>query len=152
MEKKDITEIRDSSCRPSNVEVPFGSNAVRLSLCEWLVVAIVFLAILCFSPTLWKQVEKFEPGPDYRLPLELGNDYWLYDRYCRWACARYETLVIGDSVIWGHFVSKDNTLSHYLNDAAGRDQFANMGVDGIHPVEQEGVRFQSSQAGSAVYS
>ena len=155
MQKKDITEIRDSSRSPSNVEVPFGSNCVRLSLREWLIVGIVFSALLCFGPTLWERIEQFEPGPDYRLPYELSSDYWLQARYCRWACSpspsegrgsRYsagrltaETLVIGDSVVWGHYVSKDNTLSHYLNKIAGRNQFANMGVDGIHPAALAGL-------------
>jgi hypothetical protein len=36
-------------------------------------------------------------------------------------------------------VSKHNTLSHYLNEAAGRDAFANMGVDGMHPVALFGL-------------
>jgi hypothetical protein len=73
------------------------------------------------------------------LPYELGSDYWLYNRYCRWACSRYETLVIGDSVVWGHYVSRDNTLSHYLNELAGCERFANLGVDGIHPIALEGL-------------
>jgi hypothetical protein len=112
---------------------------VRLSPREWLIIGIVFSALLCFGPTLWERIEKFEPAPDYRLPYELSSDYWLYNRYCRWACSRYETLVIGDSVVWGHFVSRDNTLSYYLNQNAGRNQFANMGVDGIHPVALAGL-------------
>jgi len=120
-------------------DVPFASNCVRLSPREWIFVAIILPAVFCLAPTLWKHAEKFEPEPDYRLPYELGNDYWLYSRYCRWACSRYEILVIGDSVIWGHFVSKQNTLSHYLNEIAGRDQFANLGVDGIHPVALAGL-------------
>jgi len=139
MQKKDITEIRDSSRSPSNAEVPYGSNCVRLSPREWLIIGIIFSALLCFGPMLWERIEKFEPAPDYRLPYELSSDYWLYNRYCRWACSRYDTLVIGDSVVWGHFVSKDNTLSYYLNQNAGRNQFANMGVDGIHPVALAGL-------------
>ncbi len=139
MEKKDIAEIRNGSRRPSNVEVPYGSNCVRLSPREWLIIGIVFSALLYFGPKLWERIEKFEPGPDYRLPYELSSDYWLYNRYCRWACSRYETLVIGDSVVWGHFVSKDNTLSHHLNEIAGQNQFANMGVDGIHPAALAGL-------------
>ena len=139
MEKKDITEIRNGSRRPSNVEVPYGSNCVRLSPREWLIIGIVFSALLYFGPKLWERIEKFEPAPDYRLPYELSSDYWLYNRYCRWACSRYETLVIGDSVVWGHFVSKDNTLSYHLNENAGHNQFANLGVDGIHPAALAGL-------------
>ena len=178
MQKKDIllSKIRNS---PSNAgfgsnppsageirnsapwgrgDVPFGSNYVRLPGREWVIVGIVFAAIFCLAPALWERFEKFEPGPDYRLPYELGEDYWLYNRYCRWTCGRYsagrltaETLVIGDSVVWGHYVPKDNTLSHYLNETGrrpvgsspalpgGRNQFANLGVDGIHPVALAGL-------------
>ncbi|MFZ2147365.1 MAG: hypothetical protein WAV28_09100 [Sedimentisphaerales bacterium] len=97
------------------------------------------MTLLCFGQRLWERVEKFEPAPDYRLPYELSNDYWLYSRYCRWAASKYETLVIGDSVIWGHFVSKYDTLPDCLNKIAGRNQFANLGVDGIHPVALAGL-------------
>ncbi len=139
MEKKDITGIRDRSCSSSNDQVPFSSNCVRLSPSEWLIVAIIFSAVFCLAPTLWERVEKVEPEPDYRLPYDLSSDYWLYKRYCRWACSRHETLVVGDSVVWGHFVPVDNTLSHYLNDLAGREQFANLGADGTHPAALEGL-------------
>jgi hypothetical protein len=114
-------------------KIPFSSNNIRLSGREWIIAAIVCSALLCLGPALWGRFEKFDPGADYRLPYTLGNDYWLYGRYCRWACSKYETLVVGDSVIWGHYVSGDDTLSHYLNQSAGRDSFANLGVDGFHP-------------------
>jgi len=106
---------------------------------EWVVVVICLSALVFFGPRLWERLERFEPEPDYRLGYKLGGDYWLYNRYCRWACAHYETLVIGDSVIWGHYVSRYNTLSHHLNEIAGRNQFANLGVDGIHPAALAGL-------------
>jgi len=148
MQKKDIPdskirnsefEIRNSAPGGRGSDVPFGSNYVRLSGREWIFVGIILAAVFYLAPALWEQFEKFEPDPDYRLPYELGSDYWLHNRYCRWACTRYETLVIGDSVVWGHYVPKDNTLSHYLNENAGRNQFANLGVDGIHPVALAGL-------------
>ncbi|MHC4170887.1 MAG: hypothetical protein ACYSWQ_28450, partial [Planctomycetota bacterium] len=58
---------------------------------------------------------------------------------CRQACSQYETVLVGDSVIWGHYVPADGTLSHYLNENAGRDQFANLGVDGFHPAALVGL-------------
>ena len=145
MQKKGILDAgcsmfdarRDTKSRIEGVS--FSSNCVRLSGYEWIFVGIVTLALFCFGPTLWERLEKFEPAPDYRLPYELGNDYWLYSRYCRWATSKYKTLVIGDSVIWGHFVSKYDTLPDYLNRIAGREQFANLGVDGIHPVALAGL-------------
>ena len=139
MQKKDFREIRGSSGTAKETAVPFGSNCVRLSPAEWMVIAVVALALFWLGPRLWERLERFEPGPDYRVPYESGNDYWLYNRTCRWACSRYETLVVGDSVIWGHYVSKDQTLLHYLNEMAGTNQFANLGVDGIHPIALEGL-------------
>ena len=114
-------------------KIPFSSNNIRLSGWEWIIAAIICSTLLCLGPQLWGRLEKFTPGDDYRLPYALGNDYWLYSRYCRWACSKYDTLVVGDSVVWGHYVSRDNTLSHYLNKNVGKKRFANLGVDGFHP-------------------
>jgi hypothetical protein len=139
MGKQNITDIQKSSHNLSKVKVFFGSNCVRLSLSDWLIVAIILSAVLYLAPMLWERAEKFEPSSDYRIPYDLSSDYWLYERYCRSACSRYENLIIGDSVVWGHFVSMDNTLSHHLNNLAGTEQFANLGADGFHPAALEGL-------------
>jgi len=110
-----------------------------LSLREWFIAGLLAAALLVFVPRLWSSLERFEPGPDYRLPYQLSSDYWLYNRYCRWACSRYDVLVVGDSVVWCHYVPRNNTLSHYLNELAGQERFANLGVDGIHPIALEGL-------------
>lgn len=117
----------------------FSSNNIRLSGYEWLIVGIICSVLFFLGPTLWERLEQFNPEADYRLPSELSNDYWLYKKYSRWACSRYETLVIGDSVIHGPHVSKYDTLPHHLNEIAGSNQFANMGVDGVHPVALAGL-------------
>jgi hypothetical protein len=134
---KSQAKTQNSEHRTQNAV--FSSNCIRLSMTEWILVAIAASTILSFAPVLWEQVEKFEPGINYRLPYESGNDYWLYNRYCRWAHLRHDIPVIGDSVIWGHFVSRNDTLSGYLNKLAGHEVFANLGVDGIHPAAMEGL-------------
>ena len=139
MNKSGIFENIKKSYPPGKSEVAFSSNSVRLSGYELIFVSIVASFLFYFGPGLWQWIEKFEPESDFRLPYELSSDYWLYSRYCRKAISNYETLVIGDSVVWGHYVSQDNTLSHYLNQMTGRDQFANLGVDGIHPVALSGL-------------
>src|SRR5207249_210887 len=53
--------------------------------------------------------------------------------------SRYDTLVIGDSVVWGEYVDRGHTLSHYLNEAAGQERFANLGLDGAHPTALAGL-------------
>lgn len=139
MNENGILENQKISYPPKKSEVAFSSNSVRLSGYELIFVIIVASFLFYFGPGFWERIEKFEPESDFRLPYELSNDYWLYNRYCRTAISKYETLIIGDSVIWGHYVSQDNTLSHYLNEMTGRDQFANLGVDGIHPVALSGL-------------
>lgn len=119
--------------------IPFSSNCIRLSIGQWIIVAVICLAASFLFPVLWERLEKYSPGEDYRIPYELSNDYWFYERYCQLACSRYDTLVIGDSVIWGHYVSRDNTLSHYLNEITNTGRFANLGLDGIHPAATEGL-------------
>ncbi len=122
-----------------NNDVAFSSNSVRLSGREWVIAAIICLATLYFGPELWGQLGELKVGPDYRLPYKLSGDYWLYDRLCGKACAKYQTVLVGDSVIWGHYVPADATLSHYLNEYSGQDQFANLGVDGFHPAALWGL-------------
>ena len=123
----------------SSAEVPFSSNGIRLSGIEWIIAGIMCVAFFVAAPRFWGRFEKFGPGTDYRMPYALGSDYWLYSRYCRWACSHYDTLVVGDSVVWGHYVPPYNALSHYLNQFAGREQFANLGVDGTHPAALGGL-------------
>lgn len=118
---------------------PFSSNSLRLSGAEWIVVLVLFAASLVFGPLLWSRIETFDPEPNYRLPYELGSDYWLYSRYCGRACSQDKTLIIGDSVIWGHYVRPESTLSGYLNEKTASDRFANLGVDGIHPAALAGL-------------
>ena len=127
--------------QPTNAaeEVPFAANEIRLSLRQWAVVAGVLLAVLLGIPTLWQRIEPFEAGPDYRMPHDLGRDYWTFQRFCREAAAEEKTLWIGDSVVWGHYVPADETLTHHLNRLSGEGQFANLGVDGIEPAAMTGL-------------
>ncbi len=145
MNNKETTRLEDDRVAASpkggmaDPSIPFGSNCLRLSLREWLIASIIIGVIACLAPVLWQQFENFDPGTDYRLPYGLSSDYWLYQRYAEWAAERYDTLVIGDSVVWGHYVSKDNTLAAHLNRLVGQERFANLGVDGIHPAALEGL-------------
>jgi hypothetical protein len=115
------------------------SNAVRLSGGEWLGLLLFTLALVLFGPTLWKQVEEFEPEPDYRMPYVLRSDYWHYERYAQLAAAHYDVLVIGDSVVWGQYSTRQETLSHYLNEQSGSERFANLGLPGGHPAALAGL-------------
>jgi hypothetical protein len=115
------------------------SHALRLSGRDWAIVALALLALIGFGPVLWARVEAFAPGNDYRMPYELSSDYWLYGRYGRQFCSQEKILVVGDSVVWGHYVPPEQTLTHYLNEFSGTGRFANFGLDGTHPAALEGL-------------
>ncbi len=138
MGQKKIQKQSKASARRSE-EVPFGSNGIRLSGWEWIIVAIICLATFYFGPSLWGQLGELKYRTDYRLPYKVSTDYWLYDRLCREVCSQYETVVVGDSVVWGHYVPADAALPHYLNENAGQHKFANLGVDGFHPAALGGL-------------
>ena len=139
MNDSDKKKNQKISGLPGKSEFAFSSNCVRLSGYELIFICILIAVVFFLGPRFWERIEKFEPAPDFRLPYKLSNDYWLFSRYSRWAISQNDTLVIGDSVIWGHYVSQNNTLSQYLNKMTGREQFANLGVDGIHPVALSGL-------------
>jgi len=119
--------------------VPFGSNAVRLSVRQWLVASGILLLMAWGVPLAWKQAEPLEPGPDYRVPYPLSHDYWMVRRWFDHAASGPSILVLGDSVVWGHYVQSRQTLSHYLSQLDGEHSFSNLGVDGIHPAALAGL-------------
>ncbi len=117
----------------------FSSNEIRLRVWEWLIVAAVIAVLTIGLPPVWRGLEDFSPSADYRIPYDLSEDYWLFQQFSRSVCAEDKTLVIGDSIIWGHYVEKDQTLIHYLNNLAGDERFINLGLDGSHPMALLGL-------------
>jgi len=118
---------------------PVSANGILLSGREWLGVGLFILLLYLLVPSLWRRVESFHPGPDYRMPYELSTDYWQFDRHARLAASTCDTLLVGDSVIWGQYVNPGGTLSHFLNEQAGGQRFANLGLDGLHPAAMAGL-------------
>ena len=96
--------------------------------------------IVCLTPWLWEHIERFDTGPDYRIPYSLSNDYWLYGRRLRQTADPRQIILLGDSVVWGEYVAPDGTLSHFLNrETGGGDRFINGGVNGLFPLAEEGL-------------
>ncbi len=123
---------------PGDYSTTAFSNAVRLTSREWLFVALCS-SLLFFLPALWQRLEPLDLEPDYRIPHDLGNDYWLYERFARLAADRFDSFLLGDSVVWGEYVLGPETLSHYLNELAGCERYANLGLDGAHPLALSGL-------------
>ncbi len=117
----------------------FSSNAIRLSVWEWLVVVGIITVLAIALPPVWRGLEAFSPSVDYRIPYDFSEDYWLFKKCCRSVSDKGKTLVIGDSVIWGHYVDRDQTLSHFLNSVSGDERFVNLGLDGSHPMALFGL-------------
>jgi hypothetical protein len=109
------------------------ANSILLRPKEWAAMALLVAALYLALPAVWRRLEPVELAPDHRIPYELSNDYWLFGRTAERAGAAHETLVVGDSVVWGEYVRPDGTLSHYLNELAGKPDFANLGLNGMQP-------------------
>jgi hypothetical protein len=123
---------------------PFGVNELRLSLRQWFAAAILVSAIVWAAPFLWKKIEKYPTGKDYRLPYDLSKDYWLYQRRLQQDDGSNKVFVYGDSVVWGEYVNKDGTLSHFLNQQAAAKtasppEFINAGINGLFPLALDGL-------------
>ncbi|MFP6897867.1 MAG: hypothetical protein VCA38_14785 [Roseibacillus sp.] len=129
------------SAEPPQDDFTYSPHALRLSGREWLVVLGLVLGFAFFAPRFWNSAELFEPVADHRVPYELSNDYWHYERRLQSAAADKRSIfVIGDSVVWGEYVKPDGTLSHFLNtESGGEHQFTNAGLNGLFPLALEGL-------------
>lgn len=106
---------------------------MRLGWRHWVALSALLCALFRFLPVWWLTADAFHVSDGYRLPYELSDDYWLFQRWSRAASSRYRGLIIGDSVVWGQYVAEDQALSQCLNRLAGEELLANAGVDGLHP-------------------
>lgn len=136
-EKRTFDKGRPETTR--GIRAHDASNTMQLSAKQWIGLATFAVVFMLAVPAIWPRLEKLNFDADYRIPYELSNDYWLYDRLTREAAAKYDTLVVGDSVVWGQYVKRDQTLSYFLNERAGHERFANLGLDGAHPVALAGL-------------
>jgi hypothetical protein len=100
---------------------------------------VLAVLLVLLAPVLWSRLETLPVQADYRMPHELGNDYWLYERCAAASAGNADTVLLGDSVVWGEYVSRQETLSHDLNELAGRERCANLGLDGAHPLALAGL-------------
>lgn len=123
----------------SETTEPTTSNAFALTGRQWVGLALFTAAFYILAPVAWKRFEKIEAGPDYRIPYELSADYWLWNRIADQGAATHDTVVLGDSVVWGQYVRPTETLSHYLNALEGADRYANLGLDGAYPAALAGL-------------
>ncbi len=124
--------------QPRIPDAPFV-NEMRLNAWHWAVVFGLVLLVAMLTLPLWKKLERFATGPDYRNPYALSKDYWHYERRLQ-RLAPTNIVVLGDSVVWGEYVLPEGTLSHFLNQETGvTNLFVNAGVNGLFPLALEGL-------------
>ena len=73
----DTTMTQDKEAKPH--EGLLITSEMRLSLRQWAIVLAIVTLVAVATPRLWKHVERFDTGADYRIPYQLSNDYWLFD-------------------------------------------------------------------------
>ncbi len=117
------------------------SNAMILSVKEWIITILLFAVISATIYYGWNSWEEYAPGPDHRETCwaEKQSDYWAYNRWLKYVRQHYKVLLIGDSVIWGQEVRNDETISHYINEFHGEDIVANCGNDGLFMAGINGI-------------
>ncbi|MBI2480286.1 MAG: hypothetical protein HYV60_17130 [Planctomycetia bacterium] len=120
-------------------DAPRASNAIRLSVRDWVVATSIALSIMVLTPVVWKYLEPFDPPTDFRVPYDLSDDYWTYQQHVDRAIKDDRIPIIGDSVVWGEYVDPRHTLSYYLNELHGETRFANGGLNGAHPLALQGL-------------
>jgi hypothetical protein len=137
----DTTTLPKPQESPSATQaVPYGVNELRLTARQWVVTLLIVLPVLLLTPWVWGRSQRFDTGPDYRLPYQLSNDYWLYSQRASQVIHQDKVLLLGDSMVWGEYVAADGTLPHFLNGQTGvSDRFVNLGLDGLFPLAQEGL-------------
>src|ERR1700728_3918663 len=107
-------------------------NEMRLDVRQCALTLGIILLVIALTPPLWKRVERFDTGPDYRIPYDLSKDYWLYQHRLADKIDPHSIVMLGDSVVWGEYVLPDGTWSHFLNEQTGRPgKFINGGVNGL---------------------
>ncbi|MDA7661894.1 hypothetical protein N8609_00875 [Verrucomicrobia bacterium] len=115
-------------------------HAFLLSVPQWIGVLAVFLVLVLFLPTAWEAWESFDPELNYRVPYETSQDYWQYERHLKQRTQGSDIFFVGDSVVWGEYVTADATWSAFLNEqAAGEYQFVNLALNGLYPLALEGL-------------
>ncbi len=113
---------------------------MRLNAKQWVAVFLAVLVVVEAVPLIWRHIERFKTGPDYRIPYSLSKDYWLFNRRMRQVAEGHKIVLLGDSVVWGEYVLPNGTLSHFLNQEEGATNlFINGGIDGVFPLAEEGL-------------
>ena len=119
-------------------KIPDNADALQLKPLALAVTALIILIIvLGIVPRYIAGKQNPLIGKDFRLSYDLRDDYIGYRHIAEAVCKDRPAVFIGDSVVWGMYVDNANTIPALLNRKAGREEFGNLAVDGLHPVAME---------------
>ena len=113
---------------------PEGAVALHIGVRGWGLVGGLLLVLGGLLPEIWKAFEPLDAGPDWRIPSESSEDYWLVNRWTNEVAHQQHVLLVGDSVVWGEFSKPDETLASYLNALSPEVTFSNGGLKGLCPL------------------
>jgi hypothetical protein len=121
-------------------EVPFSSNSVRLTGKQWLIALGALILICLLTPILWSCLIPHHNERDYRISNAHSQDYWSYKHLCAFSAKMDNPIIVlGDSVMWGAYVSHKQTVTHFLNERLDSERFINLGINGSHPMALAGL-------------
>ena len=116
------------------------TQGLVLSGRQWILVIMSLCLTMWVIPIGWQGLETFDPEESYRIPYAASRDYWLYERYVNQPHDEPTVYFVGDSVVWGEYVSKEGTWTHWLNDhSQGEPRFVNLALNGLYPLALEGL-------------
>ncbi|HPD78729.1 MAG TPA: hypothetical protein PLH88_09945 [Spirochaetota bacterium] len=103
-------------------------------------IAIIFFLVISIImlPKLFPLIDEKIFIQNYRIPYYAGEDYFLFKKYAKFLSQIDSIPLLGDSVIWGHYVHEEESLSGELN-LLSQKNFRNAGIDGVHPAAMNGL-------------
>ena len=143
-----------SAAEPKAVDVPPMSDALAPSATQgrldpsiaipisprgWIWVIAVTVVCLWCIPRFIRRYEQFEPTPHWRMPTRYAEDLELTARRLAIAGNRGEVIWLGDSVIWGEYARPSETLPASMEKHFPSSRFANLGLEGLHPLALHGL-------------
>jgi len=110
------------------------NGELKLSI---LIISLAIIAVITI-PKTFPLINETKFTENYRIPYHAGEDYFLFKKHAKFISKTGDIPLIGDSVIWGHYVKEEETLSACLNKKFSI-KFRNSAIDGVHPAAMNGL-------------
>ncbi|MDZ4199508.1 MAG: hypothetical protein U1E27_09515 [Kiritimatiellia bacterium] len=125
-----------NATRSAKTPLPEFACPCILSSRLWIMTLALWMGLSLAIPFAYR-ARVPAPQVGARAPFAASDDYWTFRE--RAAAARGSIAFLGDSVIWGQYVSDSHTLVAALQNLAPETPFVNLGVNGLHPAALRGL-------------